>query len=163
MDEELDLFDRGPRRADVPLEPVQVARYGAAVTGVVAYDQVFGRRPDPGPAPTSLDTLFSLQEGVHASVLAKALGTKDDDRRLLWKALCKEVSQGFGTVHPPPTDVPDVFYPSFVAEQEKWDADTWVCKPRPVDDATSNGVNDALQMLSHADCNTLDRLQSPLG
>ena len=38
MDRELDLLDRGPDRHRVPLEPVQVARYGAAVTGVVAYD-----------------------------------------------------------------------------------------------------------------------------
>ena len=38
MDRELDLLDRGPGRGRVPLEPVQVARYGAAVTGVVAYD-----------------------------------------------------------------------------------------------------------------------------
>ena len=38
MDNELNLFDRGPGRAGGPLEPVQVARYGAAVTGVVAYD-----------------------------------------------------------------------------------------------------------------------------
>ena len=35
IDLELDLLDRGPGRGRVPLEPVQVARYGAAVTGVV--------------------------------------------------------------------------------------------------------------------------------
>ena len=38
MDRELDLQDRGPDRHRVPLEPVLVARYGAVVTGVVAYD-----------------------------------------------------------------------------------------------------------------------------
>ena len=35
MDDELDLFDRGPGRGNVPLGRVQVARCGAAVTGVV--------------------------------------------------------------------------------------------------------------------------------
>ena len=103
----------------MPLEPVQVARYGPAVTGVVAYDQVFGRRPKPGPAPVPLHALFARQEEVHTSVLAKAFRTSDDDRLLLWKALRKEVAQGFGAVHLgrlPPTDVPDVFYPRFIAE-----------------------------------------------
>ena len=92
MDDELDLFDRGPGRAGVPLEPVQVARYGAAVTGVVAYDHVFGRRPNPGPAPTPLAARFARQEEAHASVPAKALGTAGEDRRLLWKARRKEVA-----------------------------------------------------------------------
>ena len=53
--------------------------------------------------------------------------------------------------------MPDVFYPRFIAEQEKWDSEAWLRKPRPVDDATSNGVNSALQVLSHPDCHTLDR------
>ena len=73
MDKELDLLDRGPGRGDIPLEPVQVARYGEVVTGVVAYDQVFGRRANPGPPPVPLETLFSRQAEVYASVLAGAL------------------------------------------------------------------------------------------
>ena len=47
-----------------------------------------------------------------------------------------QVAQGFGAVHlsrPSLSDVPDVFYPRFIAEQEQWDTDTWVRKPRPVD------------------------------
>ena len=94
MDEELDLFDRGPGRADVPLEPVQVVRCGLAVTGVVAYDQVFGRRPNLRPPPVALDALFPRQEEVHASILARALKAKAGNRLLLWKALRKEVTQG---------------------------------------------------------------------
>ena len=58
---------------------------------------------------------------------------------------------------PCPSDIPDVFYPRFIADQEKWDADTWVRKPRPLDNATSNGVNNALLMLSYVACTTLDR------
>ena len=160
MDRDLDLLDRGPERHRVPLQPVQVARYGAAVTGVVAYDQVFGRRAKVGPEPVSLAALAADQERVHASVVAGAGKAQDADKALLWKALNKEVSQGFGEVHlgrPGPVDVPDVFYPRFIAEQEKWDTEAWLRKPRPVDDATSNGVNGALQVLSHADCHTLDR------
>ena len=97
---------------------------------------------------------------MHTSVVAGAGKAKEADKALLWKALCKEVSQGFGAVHlcrPPAADVPDVFYPRFIAEQEKWDSETWLRKARPVDDATSSGMNDALQVVSHADCHTLDR------
>ena len=113
----------------------------------MAYDQVFGRRPKPGPARVPLDDLFTRQEEVHASVLAKAFRTSDGDRLLLWKALRKEVAQGFGAVHLgrlPPTDVDAVFYPRFIAEPDKWNVDTWLRKSRPVDNATSNGGNDAL-------------------
>ena len=52
--------------------------------------------------------------------------------------------------------MPDVFSSQVIAEQEKWDPEAWLRKPRPVDDATSNGMNGALQVLSHADCHTLD-------
>ena len=119
MDKEQDLFNKGPWRGDIPLEPVQVAMYGAAVTGVVAYDRVFSRRANPGRAPVPLDTLFSLQEGVHTSVLAKDLRAGAEDGLLLWKALRKEVTQGFGAVHldrPSLSDIPDVFYPHFIAQ-----------------------------------------------
>ena len=39
----------------------------------------------------------------------------------------------------------------------------WWTKPGPVDNATCNSVNDALQMLSHAECNTLDRFAESAG
>ena len=122
MDAELDLLDRGPGRGEFPLEPLQVARYGAAVTGVVAYDQVFDRRANPGPPPVPLADLFACQGEVHASVVARARKASADDRQLPWKALHKEVARGFVAVHlssPPPSDVPDVFYPWCIAEQEK--------------------------------------------
>ena len=121
---------------------------------------MFGRRAKVGPEPVPLAALVADQEHVHGSVVAGACKAKDADKALLWKALNKEVSQGFGEVHlgrPGAVDVPDVFYPRFIAEQEKWDTEAWLRKPRPVDDATSNGVNGALQVLSHADCHTLDR------
>ena len=71
-----------------------------------------------------LATLFANQEKVHALVVAGAgaVKAKEADKPLLWKALCKEVSQGFGEVHlcrPPAADVPDILYPQFIAEQEK--------------------------------------------
>ena len=96
----------------MPLEPVQVTGYGAAVMRVVAYDQVFKCRAKIGPEPVPPATLFANQEKVHASVVARAVQAKEVDQALLWKALCKEVSQRFGEVHlccPPARDVPDVF------------------------------------------------------
>ena len=92
MDRELDLLDRGPGRGRVPLEPVQVARYGAAITGVVAYDQVFKRRAKVGCEPVPLATMFANQEKLHASVVAGAVKAKEADKALLWKTLCKGVS-----------------------------------------------------------------------
>ena len=42
-------------------------------------------------------------------------------------------------------------------KQPKWDDPSWVEKARACDDGSACGVNKALTMLSHIDCNTLDR------
>ena len=68
MDFDLDLFDRGDERFRVPLEVLHLVRSGAEVTGVVAYDQAFARKPDPGEPPVLLQHLFSQQEAYRRSV-----------------------------------------------------------------------------------------------
>ena len=59
MDHELDLSDRGDERFRVPLDVLDVVRSGAKVTGVVAYNQAFARKPDPSEPPVPLQHLFS--------------------------------------------------------------------------------------------------------
>ena len=160
MDRELDLLDRGPARFDVPLEVLDLVRSGAEVTGVVAYDQVFERKANPGPPPVPLAHLFGQQDAYRRTVERQLRSYTRDDQVLLWSALEKEVSQGFGVVHltlPAPDPCrPDVFVKRFPVAQVKWDSPTWEEKTRPCDDGTACGVNSALQMLSHVDCNTLD-------
>ena len=84
-----------------------------------------------------------------------------DEWLLLWSALDKEVSQGFGEVHlsrpAPEPGRPGVLVKRFPVAQVNWDSPTWEEKTRACDDGTACGVNSALQMLSHVDCNTLDR------
>ena len=84
-----------------------------------------------------------------------------EEQFLLWDALEKEDAEGYGEVHlslpPADPDLPDVFVKRFPAAQVKWDSPTWKEKVRPCDDGTACGVNSALQVLSHVDCNTLDR------
>ena len=159
MDRELDLLDREPGRGRVPLEPVQVAGYGAAVTGVAAHDQVFKRRAKIGPEPGApghvvrqprKGTPFNRRrgrEGQGGGQGAHVEGLVQGGPPGVWG----------GALVPPSANVPNVFYPRFIAEHEKWDTEGWLHKPRPVDDATSNGVNGALQVLSHTDCHALDR------
>ena len=71
------------------------------------------------------------------------------------------MAHGFGEVllslPPPDPDRPDVFVRRFPVAQVKWDSPTWEEKTRACDDGTACGMNSALQMLSHVDCNTLDR------
>ena len=68
MDFDLDLFDRGDERFRVPLDVLDLVRSGAEVTGVIAYDQAFARKPDPGGAPVPMQHLFSQQEAYRRSV-----------------------------------------------------------------------------------------------
>ena len=49
------------------------------------------------------------------------------------------------------------FTSGFVVRAHKWDAPTWDTKARPRDDGMACGVNAALSVGSHVDCNTLDR------
>ena len=59
MDRDLGLFDRGAPRFQEPLEVLVVVRDGAEVTGVVAYEQAFARKANPGPDPIPLENLYS--------------------------------------------------------------------------------------------------------
>ena len=49
MDDELDLLHQGPGRGEFQLVQVHATRYRAAITGVVAYDEVFDQRANLGP------------------------------------------------------------------------------------------------------------------
>ena len=66
MDRDLDLFDRGDERFHVPLDVLDLVRSGAEVTGVIAYDQAFARKPDPGQPPLPLKHLFSRDAYCHS-------------------------------------------------------------------------------------------------
>ena len=161
MDKELDLFDRGDARFWEPLEVIAVVQGGTEVTSVVAYGHTFARMADPSPAPIPLDRLYAQQPAWRRSVENQLRSYTREEQLLLWAALEKEVAEGFGEVHlslpPADPDRPDVFVKHFPVAQVKWDSPTWEEKSRPCDNGTACGVNSALQMLSHVDCNTLDR------
>ena len=79
MDRELDLLDRGPVRFEVPLEVLDLVRSGAEVTGVVAYDQVFERKANPGPPPVPLAHLFGQQDAYRQTVERQLQSYARDD------------------------------------------------------------------------------------
>ena len=66
MDHNLDLFHHGDERFHVPIDVLDTVRSGAEVTGVVAYDQPFARKPDPGQPPLPLKHLFSRDTYRHS-------------------------------------------------------------------------------------------------
>ena len=75
MDRELDLLDRGPARFDVPLEVLDLVRSGVEVTGVIAYDQVFERKANPGPPLVPMAHLFGQQDGPSSAGSVRTPGT----------------------------------------------------------------------------------------
>ena len=118
-----------------PFHVLDLVRSGAEVTGVVAYDQAFARKPDPGDPPVPLLHLFSQQEAYRRFVERQLHRYDRADRLLRWSSPEKELSQGFGG---------DVFVKRFPVAEVKWDSPTWEEKTRAYDDGTACGVNASL-------------------
>ena len=129
MDRDLDLFDRGDERFRVPLDVLDLVRSGAEVTGVIAYDQAFAWKADPGPSLIPLKRLFAQQDPCRRSVENQLRAYKRDERLLFWSSLDKEVSQGFGEVHlsrlAPEPGRPDVCVKRLPVARVKWDSPAW--------------------------------------
>ena len=86
MDEEMDLFWRGPSRLSVLLEVVTVVREGATVLGIIAYDQAFERQQPPPPSPLPLASLYRRQQHHHGEILAKIWRASPADVAVLWRS-----------------------------------------------------------------------------
>ena len=106
-----------------PLEVLDPVRNGAEMTGVVAYDQALARKANPGEAPVPLEHLYSQQPAYRRTVENQLRRYKRSDHLLLWMAMGKEITEGFGEVHLslPPADPawPDVFVKRFPVAQVK--------------------------------------------
>ena len=122
---------------------------------------LFARKGNHGPNSIPLENLYSRQPAYPRAIENQLRAYTLAEQLLLWAALEKGLAEGFGEVHLclPPADPawPDVLVKCFPAAQVRWDSPAWVEKVCPCDDGTPYGLNLALQMLSHACCNTLHR------
>ena len=76
----------------MPLDVLHLVRSGAEVTGVVADDQAFATKPDPGEPPGPLKHLFAQQDAYRRLVENQMCSYKRAERLLLGSSLEKEIS-----------------------------------------------------------------------